>query len=843
MVDSKKTRKEPVEEIQALWRAQEELRKGEELYRALFVTNPDGIIVCDMEGKLLDANKAFVDMLGYTIEELRGKTYKQITPRKWHKIEADIIKNQILAKGFSEAYEKEYIRKDGSIFPVAVRVNTTKDEQGKPLLAWCFMRDITERKKMEEELRQSEEKYRSLIANIPAVVWTSGQNGNTIFISSNVERVYGYSPEEIYKGGDRLWFGRIHPDDVDGVKESFRKVFEKATPLDIEYRIQRKEGEWIWIQDRSFEAYEEDGVRYADGVFFDITRRKRAEEKLRFSLHFLERANLQTTRVSLLQELVREIQEFTGCQAVAIRMLDESGNIPYEARVGFSKEFYELESPLSVHSDECMCINVIRGQTDAKLPFYTEGGSFYMNGTTRFLATVSQEDKGRSRNVCNEFGYESVALVPIRLKDSLIGLIHVADSRENMVPLELVETLEKITTQVGAAVQRVTAEEKLWEHAVELEARVEERTRNLVERVKELNCLYSISSLLQDPNLSLREVFQRTVDLIPPSWRYPEITCARLVLEDEEFRTENYGKTAWKQASNIVVRDVKMGLVEVCYLEEKPQRDEGPFLREERNLVDAIAEHLGCIVVYKRMEELERQHQVEELAHFARLSTIGEMSSALAHELNQPLCAIVTHTEGALRMMKSGDWDSNELLEAIQEAGTQAERAGKIIRRIANLVRKKESHRSSVNIWKIIGETINLIEYEARLKGITIQWVEPSENSPMLKVDRIQIQQVLVNLLHNSFEAMKNVDQSKRQISIEVSTDENDMVQVVVSDKGCGLSAESTDRIFESFFTTNSQGLGMGLSISRSIIEAHGGRIWAESNPTGGATFRFTLPM
>jgi C4-dicarboxylate-specific signal transduction histidine kinase len=242
------------------------------------------------------------------------------------------------------------------------------------------------------------------------------------------------------------------------------------------------------------------------------------------------------------------------------------------------------------------------------------------------------------------------------------------------------------------------------------------------------------------------------------------------------------------------------------------------------------------------MEQHERIHR-EEIAHFARLSTIGEMSSALAHELNQPLCAIATYAEGALRMMKSGDWDSNELLEAIQEAGTQAERAGKIIRRIANLVRKKEPHRSSVNIGEIISETINLIEYEARLKGITIKWVEPSENSPMLKVDRIQIQQVLVNLLHNSFEAMKNVGQSKCQISIEVSTDGKDMVQVVVSDTGCGLSAERADRIFEPFFTTNSQGLGMGLSISRSIIEAHGGRIWAESNPAGGATFRFTLPI
>ena len=244
----------------------------------------------------------------------------------------------------------------------------------------------------------------------------------------------------------------------------------------------------------------------------------------------------------------------------------------------------------------------------------------------------------------------------------------------------------------------------------------------------------------------------------------------------------------------------------------------------------------------KLMQQREREHR-EEIAHYARLSTIGAMSSALAHELNQPLCAIATHAEGALRMMLSGDYDSDELLQAVEETGAQAVRAGKIIHRIANLVRKKEPHHSSVYIGEIISETIKLVKYEARLNETTIKWVELSEESQMLNVDSIQIQQVLVNLIHNSFEAMKDIDQSKRQISIEVSTDENDMVQVVVSDTGCGLSDESADKFFEPFFSTNSQGLGMGLSISRSIIEAHGGRIWAESNPTGGATFRFTLPI
>jgi len=264
-------------------------------------------------------------------------------------------------------------------------------------------------------------------------------------------------------------------------------------------------------------------------------------------------------------------------------------------------------------------------------------------------------------------------------------------------------------------------------------------------------------------------------------------------------------------------------------------------IKDKNGKVIAAIEMVEDITEFKQIELREREHQAE-LAHYARLSTVGEMAFALAHELNQPLCAIASSAKAALRMMKSGDWDSNELLEAMDEAGAQAEQAGEIIRRTTKLVRKKEPHRSRVNIENIIDEAITLIEHEAQLKGITIQQVEPSEKLPMLEADAIQIEQVLLNLIHNSFDAMENVNKSKKQVTIEVLVDKDDTVQVAISDTGEGLPAENIDMVFEHFFTTKSEGLGMGLSISRSIIEAHGGRIWAEHNPAGGATFRFTLP-
>ena len=149
-----------------------------------------------------------------------------------------------------------------------------------------------------------------------------------------------------------------------------------------------------------------------------------------------------------------EIKSYTGCEAVAIRVLDDAGGIPYQVYEGFSQRFIESESPLSIRTDECMCINVIRGACNPQLPFYTSGGSFWMNNTTRFLATVSEEDKGRTRNICNQEGYESVALVPLRQGDQIWGLIHVADRRENMVPLQLVELLEKAAMHIGDGVRR-----------------------------------------------------------------------------------------------------------------------------------------------------------------------------------------------------------------------------------------------------------------------------------------------------------------------------------------------------------------------------------------------------
>ena len=191
----------------------------------------------------------------------------------------------------------------------------------------------------------------------------------------------------------------------------------------------------------------------------DIMGDKMAERALRVSHRFLEIANRHSRMDSLLRELAAEVKNFTGCAAAGLRVLDGEGNTLYQEYDGLNPTLYESESSLSIKSDRCICINIIKGETDPGQPLYTGYGSFYMNNTTLFPAMVSEE--GQTHHVCNAAGYESVALIPIKVAAHIVGLIHIADEMENMVPLKTVEILEAVAAQLGIAIQRVAEEEKL----------------------------------------------------------------------------------------------------------------------------------------------------------------------------------------------------------------------------------------------------------------------------------------------------------------------------------------------------------------------------------------------
>lgn len=236
-----------------------------------------------------------------------------------------------------------------------------------------------------------------------------------------------------------------------------------------------------------------------------------------------------------------------------------------------------------------------------------------------------------------------------------------------------------------------------------------------------------------------------------------------------------------------------------------------------------------------RLQELQ-----SELVHVSRLTAMGEMASALAHELNQPLAAISNYMKGSRRLLAgSSDPNTPKVENALDRAAEQALRAGQIIRRLRDFVSRGESEKRVESLSKLIEEAGALGLAGAREQNVQLRFsLDP--DADLVLADRVQIQQVLVNLFRNALEAM--AQSPRRELIVSNTRVADDMIEVEVSDTGSGFRDDVIPNLFQTFFTTKDTGMGVGLSISRSIIEAHGGRMWAESNATGGATFRFTLP-
>ncbi len=244
----------------------------------------------------------------------------------------------------------------------------------------------------------------------------------------------------------------------------------------------------------------------------------------------------------------------------------------------------------------------------------------------------------------------------------------------------------------------------------------------------------------------------------------------------------------------------------------------------------------------ERKQSEEEVHQTRErLAQIGRLSTLGEMAASLAHELNQPLTAIATYTQACQRLIQSGQSDDEEILETLKKCHAQAQRAGDVIRRLRQFVRKRELGREEVSIEDVIHDLAALAEVDARNNGIPLT-IDIAKGLPKISVDAVQIQQVILNLIRNGIDAMVNMGRYGKGILVSVSKFEDVQVRIAVTDHGIGITKEAEDNIFQPFFTTKSSGMGLGLAICRSIIESHGGVLSFTKNPSGGTTFYFTLP-
>ncbi len=464
---------------------------------------------------------------------------------------------------------------------------------GEPRRCHVTFTDVHEQALAAEALRKSEALHRAVLQTTMDGFWLVDTKGRLLDVNEAYCRLSGYSAEELLTMaiGDlvavetaaetaaRIEKIRIHGED----RFESRHRRKDGTIFDVEVSVKHLPG----------------GDERLTVFLRDITGRKQAESYREMGREVLQILNEPGDLEDSLQRVLDILKAKTGIDAVGIRLQDGE-DFPYIAQGGFSTGFLRTENTLLERDEggevirdqegrgrlECTCGLVISGDTGPSSKLFTAGGSFWTNDSFPLLELPSDQDpRNRPRNRCMHEGYASMALVPIRSGDSIVGLIHLDDRRKGRFTLEEIESLEDTAMHIGAALLRKLAE------------------RDLGERAKELQGLYGLAEIAEREGLTLDALYQELTDILPRSWQYPEIACARTVIGERDFRTHGFTESAWIQSAPVKAGGSAIGRIDVCYREEMPDEDEGPFLKEERQLLEALAERLGRITERKQAEE------------------------------------------------------------------------------------------------------------------------------------------------------------------------------------------------------------------------------------------------
>ena len=436
-------------------------------------------------------------------------------------------------------------------------------------------------------------------------------------------------------------------------------------------------------------------------------------------------------------------------------------------------------------------------------------------------------------------------IIPIGV-DADGGLVAAACDRTDF-PTEIDQMLLSVAANQAATAfqsarliqERRRTEEALRQARDELEMKVTERTRELRRTGAELQTILDASLvgmvlIRQDHTVQrCNPAFERLV-----GWTADEIIGRRIpLLDDIEER--------WTPFASRVDGGRGFSGLEIRITRKDGSEFDAALacapLADEQGRPAGLVANIEDVSDRKRAEEQLRKAQAE-LAHVMRVTSLGELAASIAHEINQPLAAIEANAAASLNWLGASSPDLDLVRDALADIVSDGHRAGRVIQRIRQIATKSEPLKSQLDLNDVIDDVLALVRSEVQKHRVSVRVALAAALPPALG-DRVQIQQVVINLVMNGVEAMTAVNDRPRELVIRSEAHDKDQVLVSVQDAGVGIDPRHADQLFDAFFTTKPAGMGMGLSISRSIIEGHGGRLWATPNPTSGATFQFTLPV
>jgi PAS domain S-box-containing protein len=664
-----------------------------------------------------------------------------------------------------------------------------------------------ERKRAEDATRRSEKQLRDLIQTIPTMVFSIRPDGSTDFVSRNWQDFAGLSLENTTSDG---WQATVHPDDLATHLNKWRASLASAEPFENEARHRSANGEYRWFLVRAVPLCDDPGrVLKWYGTLTDIEERKRAEALLTGEKLILEMVAKGNSLAQILDSLCRLVEE-QASGVLASVLLVQGDRLRHGGAPSLPKAYTDAIDGVVIGPAVGSCGTAAYSRKQVIVEDIA---------TDPLWADYREAALPHSLHACWStpiFSSQGEVM-------ATFAMYHREPRRPNLRDQGIIE---QITHLAGVAIERKLTQEAL---------------RRSEAYLTEAQKLSKTGSWAYDPRsdqmIYCSEELYRIFDIDPQS-SLPSIEALlqQVHPEDRDRVREASLRGAGDEGEHTL--EYRLWLPDGTVKHVLSMRH--PVLDEAGDLVQVIGTVIDVTERKLAEAEIDRLHQLEaDLARINRVTTMGELTASLAHEINQPIAAAVTNANTSVRWLAGEAPNVGEAREAARRAAKDANRAAEIINRIRALFKKGNAQREWVDVNEIINELVVLLRNEAMRYNVSIHR-QLSADLPQVLADRVQLQQVLMNLIANSIDAMKGAD-GTRELTLVSQRAGSDQVLVSVSDNGVGLPTEA-GRIFNAFFTTKPHGTGMGLAISRSIIESHGGHLWASSNSGRGATFYFTLP-
>src|SRR6266852_6028497 len=765
--------------------AQEALRESEQRWRSLIEALPQLVWSATPDGACDYFSTQWTEYTGVAESELLGWRWMDVLHPDDRQSTRQIWTDSVAGR---RAYDVEYRvrRHDGTYGWFKTRGVPIRDSNGNIVKWFGSCTDITDRKRAEEALRESEQRWRSLTEALPQLVWSTTPDGANDYVSPQWTEYTGVAESELL---GRRWMDVLHPDDRQSTRQIWTDSVAGRRAYDVEYRVRRYDGTYGWFKTRGVPIRDSNGniVKWF-GSCTDITDRKRAEEALRESEQELRKARNELEKK--VAERTAELRRSEAYLAEAQR-LTRTGSwaltVATREIVHLSDEFYQI------------------------FGFDPERG---MPSQQTIRQCIHPEDRPASVEIIDKAiregkGYELHQRIV--LPEGTIKFIHlvgrpVFNTSGDLV--EIVGTVMDVTERKGG----------------------EYLTRQVFESSPDSMAIIGTDYRLQRVN----PVFERF-------WGTPAATAIGMHI-DEIVGTEYFEREGKPRLDRCFAGEEEVIRAD-WYATPRGQRYRVTTyspLRPDTQRVEAALLIARDFTDYVQASEALREAQTE-LAHVNRVATMGQLTASIAHEVNQPIAAAVTNAEAGLRWLAAQPPDLKEVRDAFDHIIKAGNQASEVIGRIRDLIKKVPARKARLDINEAILETIALTRSEMERHRTLLQ-TELANNLPRIWGDRVHLQQLILNLIINAIEAMSEVSQGSRALLISTGVDTPDGVIVAVRDSGSGLKLESLDHLFDPFYTTKPTGMGMGLSICRSITEAHGGRLWATANAPRGAVFQFTIP-